>query len=103
MFDVRCLPNPFYVKELKNLTGLDEPVREYVMRWEQSQEVAKRLLSLVDYMLPLYLEEGKSQLVIAMGCTGGKHRSVTFAQLLYDHFTAQGKRASVNHRDIQKR
>lgn len=103
VFDVRCLPNPFYVKELKNLTGLDEPVREYVMRWEQSQEVAKRLLHLVDYMLPLYLEEGKSQLVIAMGCTGGKHRSVTFAQLLYDHFTAQGKRASVNHRDIQKR
>lgn len=103
VFDVRCLPNPFYVKELKNLTGLDEPVREYVMRWEQSQEVAKRLLHLIDYMLPLYLEEGKSQLVVAMGCTGGKHRSVTFAQLLYDHFTAEGKRTSINHRDIQKR
>ena len=103
VFDVRCLPNPFYVKELKNLTGLDEPVREYVMRWEQSQEVAKRLMNLIDYMLPLYLEEGKSQLVVAMGCTGGKHRSVTFAQLLYEHFCQEGKRASVNHRDIQKR
>ena len=102
VFDVRCLPNPFYVKELKNLTGLDDPVREYVMRWEQSQEVARRLLDLLDYMVPLYLEEGKSQLVVAMGCTGGKHRSVTFAQLLYEHFAAQGKRASVNHRDIQK-
>ena len=72
------------------------------MRWEQSQEVARRLLDLLDYMVPLYLEEGKSQLVVAMGCTGGKHRSVTFAQLLYEHFAAQGKRASVNHRDIQK-
>ena len=102
VFDVRCLPNPFYVKALKNLTGLDDPVREYVMRWEQSQEVARRLLDLLDYMVPLYLEEGKSQLVVAMGCTGGKHRSVTFAQLLYEHFAAQGKRASVNHRDIQK-
>lgn len=103
VFDVRCLPNPYYVAELKPLTGLDDPVRNYVMRWEQSQEVKKRLFNLIDYMLPLYVEEGKSQLVVAVGCTGGKHRSVTFAQLLYEHFSAEGKKVSVSHRDIQKR
>ncbi len=102
IFDVRCLPNPYYIEELKHLTGLDAPVREYVMKWEQSQEVQRRLFSLLDYMVPLYSDEGKSQLVVAMGCTGGKHRSVTFAQLLYEHFIAKGMRASVNHRDIQK-
>ena len=102
IFDVRCLPNPYYIEELKRLTGLDAPVREYVMKWEQSQEVQRRLFSLLDYMVPLYSDEGKSQLVVAMGCTGGKHRSVTFAQLLYEHFIAKGMRASVNHRDIQK-
>ena len=103
VFDVRCLPNPYYVAELKPLTGLDDPVRDYVMRWEQSQEVKKRRFSLIDYMLPLYVEEGKSQLVVAVGCTGGKHRSVTFAQLLYEHFSAEGRKVSVSHRDIQKR
>lgn len=103
VFDVRCLPNPYYMPELKPLTGLDDPVRNYVMRWEQSQEVKKRLFNLIDYMLPLYVEEGKSQLVVAVGCTGGKHRSVTFAQLLYEHFSAEGKKVSVSHRDIQKR
>ena len=102
VFDVRCLPNPFYVEELKNLTGLDEPVRSYVMRWEQTKGVVQRLISLIDYMLPLYCDEGKSQLMISIGCTGGKHRSVTLAQLLYNHLVEAGRRASVNHRDIRK-
>mgnify|MGYP000948401100 FL=1 len=102
VFDVRCLPNPYYVEELRNLNGLDEPVRAYVMKWEQTQGFIKRLLDLIDYMMPLYCNEGKSQLVIAVGCTGGHHRSVAIAQLLYDHLIAQGMHASVNHRDIQK-
>ncbi len=102
VFDVRCLPNPFYVEELKNLTGLDEPVRSYVMRWEQTKGFVQRLISLIDYMLPLYCDEGKSQLMISIGCTGGKHRSVTLAQLLYNHLVEAGRRASVNHRDIRK-
>lgn len=102
VFDVRCLPNPFYIEELKHLTGLDEPVYSYVMKWEQTKEVVQRLISLIDYMLPLYCDEGKSQLVIAIGCTGGKHRSVALAQLLYDHLLENGHRTSVNHRDIQK-
>ena len=100
--DVRCLPNPFYIEELKHLTGLDEPVSSYVMKWEQTKGVVQRLISLIDYMLPLYCDEGKSQLVIAIGCTGGKHRSVALAQLLYDHLLENGHRTSVNHRDIQK-
>ena len=102
VFDVRCLPNPFYIEELKPLTGLDEPVYSYVMKWEQTKGFVQRLISLIDYMLPLYCDEGKSQLVIAIGCTGGKHRSVALAQLLYDHLLEKGHRTSVNHRDIRK-
>ncbi len=102
VFDVRCLPNPYYVEELKHLTGLDSPVSQYVLGWEQTQGFVKRFIDLIDYMIPLYCNEGKSQLVIAVGCTGGKHRSVTLAQLLYDHLQEKKKRVSVNHRDIKK-
>lgn len=102
MFDVRCLPNPFYVPELKKLTGLDEPVREYVMKWDETQGFITRFLAFIDYMIPLFCNEGKSQLVIAIGCTGGQHRSVAIVELLYQHLIAQNKRASVNHRDIQR-
>lgn len=102
IFDVRCLPNPFYVPELKKLTGLDEDVRDYVLKWEETKGFIERWLPLIDYMIPLYCREGKSQLVIAIGCTGGHHRSVALAQLLYDHLINDGKRASVNHRDIHK-
>lgn len=102
MLDVRCMPNPFYIEELKNLTGLDEKVRDYVMNCEETKGFVKRFLSLIDYMLPLYKIEGKSQLVIAIGCTGGKHRSVALTQLLYNHLVYSGYQASVQHRDIQK-
>lgn len=102
VFDVRCLPNPFYIEELKPQTGLDEPVSSYVMGFDQTKGVVKRLFSLIDYTIPLYCNEGKSQLVIAIGCTGGKHRSVTLAQLLYSHLLDASMRVSVNHRDIQK-
>lgn len=102
VFDVRCLPNPYYVEQLKNLTGLDEAVSSYVLKWEQTQGFVRRFLDMVDYMIPLYCDEGKSQLVVAVGCTGGKHRSVTLAQLLYNHLQEQKMRVSVNHRDIRK-
>ena len=102
VFDVRCLPNPFYIEALKHKTGLDEDVREYVLKWEQTQGLVKRVFDLVDYTLPLYIEEGKSQLVIAFGCTGGKHRSVALARLLYAHLVDNGQRASIHHRDIRK-
>ena len=102
VFDVRCLPNPFYIDELKSQTGLDKPVYDYVMKWPQSTELANKIIDLIDFLIPYYLDEGKSQLVIAFGCTGGKHRSVTFAELLYQHLSELGNKVTVNHRDILK-
>lgn len=102
VFDVRCLPNPFYEEELRTLTGLDKPVFDYVMDAPETKGFLSRLTDLVDYMVPLYSAEGKSQLVIAVGCTGGHHRSVAIAQYLCDHLRGQGSRAVANHRDIRK-
>ena len=103
VIDVRCLPNPFYVEELKEKTGLDKQVRDYVMESEASREFYKRLVDFIDCAVPLYAKEGKSQLVIAFGCTGGKHRSVTFAELISKHLTEQKFDCMTVHRDIQKR
>lgn len=82
VFDVRCLPNPFYIPELKNKTGLDKEVVEYIMQFEEAHGLLQRMEDLVGYALPLYVKEGKSQLTIAVGCTGGKHRSIAFAEML---------------------
>lgn len=102
MFDVRCLPNPYYVDELRPLTGLDQPVYDYVMQWEQTIGFRDRLFDMIDYLLPLYCSEGKSQLVIAIGCSGGHHRSVALTQALQHHLMRMGHRVSVTHRDIEK-
>lgn len=102
VFDVRCLPNPFYIDELKFKTGLDADVREYVLQWNEAVTLLDKLTELIDYMLPLCIKEGKSQLVISIGCTGGKHRSVVFAEKLYDHFAEKKYLLSINHRDIKK-
>ena len=102
VFDVRCLPNPFYIPELKHHTGLEACVFDYVMSFEQSRGLAERMISLVDFSLPLYLSERKSQLIIAMGCTGGKHRSVTMTRVLYQHILDSKQRVIVHHRDIAK-
>lgn len=101
--DVRCLPNPFYIPELKTKTGLDDAVSSYVMQFEESQEFLRRILDLIDFSLPLYREEGKSELIVAFGCTGGKHRSVTFAEAMAKHLREQGLRCNTTHRDIQKK
>ncbi len=101
VFDVRCLPNPFYIAELKKHTGLENCVRDYVMSFDQSKELDKRLKELIDFLLPLYRREGKTQLVIAFGCTGGKHRSVTFAENIYHYLSEKGVKSRVNHRDIE--
>lgn len=103
IFDVRCLPNPFYVPELKHKTGLDNAVSSYVMEFDQSKEFLKKLIDLMDFTLPLYREEGKSELVIAFGCTGGKHRSVTFAEAMSRHLRENGVHCNTIHRDIQKK
>ncbi len=102
VFDVRCLPNPFYVEELRRHTGLENCVRDYVMGFEEAQVFFEKLTDLVDYLLPLYVREGKSQLVIAFGCTGGKHRSITFAELMAKHLTEKGYKVQKYHRDITK-
>lgn len=101
-FDVRCLPNPFYVKELKNKTGLDDEVYNYVFDSEEARVIRDKLFDLFDYMLPLYIKEGKSQIVLAFCCTGGHHRSVSFARATAEHLLAAGYDVTVNHRDISK-
>ncbi|MBE6855306.1 MAG: RNase adapter RapZ [Ruminococcus sp.] len=102
VFDVRCLPNPYYINDLKPLTGCDAAVRDYVMSFEQSQELLKKLKDLLEFLIPLYVQEGKSQLVIGFGCTGGKHRSVTFAELMTDYLAGKGFCVHKSHRDITK-
>ena len=100
VFDVRFLPNPFYVEELKHKTGNDSEVREYVCQTGEADEFLRRLTSLLDYLIPLYKAEGKRQLMICLGCTGGKHRSVTMANKLADYYDQQPLAACVLHRDI---
>lgn len=103
VFDVRCLPNPFYVPELKHKTGLDRDVRDYVMNSEKSLIFEKKIYDMVDFLLPLYVREGKSRLVIAFGCTGGKHRSITFAHRAAEHFRMDNGNVREVHRDIDKK
>lgn len=102
VFDVRFLPNPHYIPELKEFTGNDKSVSDYVMRWPESIEFVKKLNDLIDFLIPYYEREGKFQLVIAVGCTGGKHRSVTVANILYNYLKEKGQRVKVNHRDTPK-
>ncbi len=100
VFDVRCLPNPFYEPELKPLTGLDMPVSNYIMQFEEAQTLMQKLNDLIDFLIPQYIKEGKSQLTIAFGCTGGKHRSVCFAQKMCEHLSQYN--VTIHHRDITK-
>lgn len=102
IFDVRCLPNPYYIPELKPLTGLDLPVREYVLKFSETKEFMNKILDFLDYSIPLYQKEGKSELVVGIGCTGGKHRSVTLARAFNNHFLEKGYKSTLQHRDILK-
>lgn len=102
VFDMRCLPNPYYVPELKHKTGLDEDVRAFVMKHEVAITLRDKLHDMIDFLLPQYIAEGKAQLEIAIGCTGGKHRSVTFAENLYAHLLENGYKVRVLHRDIDR-
>ena len=102
VMDVRGLPNPFYVPELKHKTGLDQEVVDYVMASEESQELLRRYEYMLEYALPLYIKEGKSQLMIAVGCTGGKHRSITFARKIGEFCEKLGYAPSVQHRDVNR-
>jgi RNase adapter protein RapZ len=101
VFDVRFLPNPHYIKEMRPKTGLDQDVSAYVLKWGETQTFLKKLIDLLSFLLPLYQREGKSQVVIAIGCTGGKHRSVALANHIQQHFQHEFK-TRVTHRDINK-
>lgn len=100
VLDVRFLPNPFYVEELRAMTGNDGPVGEYISRYPQTFQYLKLEEQLLDFLVPQYVNEGKSQLVISVGCTGGQHRSVFIANKLYDYLRTQGYNVQVTHRDI---
>ena len=103
VFDVRFLPNPYYDEHLRPLTGQVQEVRDYVMRGTTAEIFLKKLYDMIDFLLPNYINEGKNQLVIAVGCTGGKHRSVTIARALYEHLEAVGEYGiRIDHRDIEK-
>ncbi len=102
VFDVRFLANPFYVPSLKNLTGEDKEVRDFVLKSPQADEFVAKLTDMVEFLIPHYINEGKNGLVIAIGCTGGKHRSVTMAKVLSDAMSANGYSVKTIHRDIVK-
>lgn len=102
VFDVRCFPNPFYIDELKEKTGLDKAVRDYVMGFDASREFSKKLEDMILFLLPMYIEEGKTALSIAIGCTGGQHRSVTMAYLLSETLKKNGYFVNLVCRDIEK-
>ena len=102
VIDVRCLPNPYWVENLRNKTGLDPQVRDYVFSFSESKELLNKLIDLLDFLNPLYIKEGKSQIVFAIGCTGGNHRSVAIAEALKEHFEKKWDNVSVNHRDIAR-
>ena len=102
VFDLRSLPNPFYQPELRDKTGLDQPVADYVLAFPQAQELLKKLRELCDFLLDMAQQEGRSQYTIAVGCTGGHHRSVVFARQLGEWFRQAGRRVVVNHRDISR-
>lgn len=100
VFDVRFLPNPFYIKEIRSYTGLEAPIRDYVLGKEETRAFLSHLYEMVDYLLPLYQREGKRRLMIAIGCTGGAHRSVAISEALGEHLRALGQPVNVFHRDI---
>ena len=102
VFDVRFLPNPYYVPELKPLTGLDEPVRAYVFASEAAGRFLERLEPLLAFLLPQYRQEGRTELVIAVGCTGGRHRSTAMAHHLAAYISGLGYPVSESHRDISR-
>jgi UPF0042 nucleotide-binding protein len=102
VFDVRFIPNPYYVEGLREKTGNDKEVRDYVMACEASRVFLEKLIDMLEFLIPCYVSEGKSQLVIAIGCTGGRHRSVTIAGELFYSLQKEGHPVIIEHRDTYK-
>ena len=102
VFDVRFIPNPFYIPELKPFSGKDKPVSDYVLKQEETKGFMSRNLDMLEYLIPHYVKEGKRQLIVAVGCTGGRHRSVAIAEETYRSLLEKGFNASVEHRDMSE-
>jgi UPF0042 nucleotide-binding protein len=102
VLDVRFLPNPYFIEELKHLNGEDEKIQEYVMGWEESQTFLRKMLDMMEFLIPLYEKEGKSNLNVALGCTGGKHRSVVMTTRLARYFAGENYLVNTAHRDIHR-
>lgn len=102
VFDVRFLPNPYYIPELKKLTGLDEPVRSFIFQYQQTKDFLEKTEDLLSFLLPNYVDEGKTDLVIAVGCTGGQHRSSCIASALCEFISKRGYCANLRHRDMER-
>lgn len=102
VFDVRFMPNPYYIDRLKNKTGLEKEVQDYVFSFRQSNEFMRQLEQMLGFLLPLYSEEGKTVLVVAIGCTGGHHRSVAVAHRLAEYIAGESYAVTENHRDISR-
>lgn len=101
VFDVRFLPNPFYVESLRKHSGQEPDVGEYIWKWPITQQFMEKLGGLIDFLVPNYIKEGKSQLIIAIGCTGGMHRSVFVAQRIYEALRKKGYKVNLEHRDMK--
>jgi UPF0042 nucleotide-binding protein len=102
VFDVRFLPNPFYISELKSHSGNDKLVVDYIMGFKQTNQFVDKLYDMLEFLIPYYVSEGKRQLIISIGCTGGRHRSVTIANAIYDRLKENGHRVNIDHRDIEE-
>ncbi len=102
LIDVRFMPNPYFIPELKNLNGKDEQVKQFVKKAPETQKFCEKYLSLLEYLIPLYEKEGKSYLTIAVGCTGGRHRSVTIAEDIFNHIKKLNRKITLTHRDIEQ-
>lgn len=100
VFDVRFIPNPFYIPELKKYSGNDEPVRKYVLEQEETKEFISKLGDMLKFLIPNYIKEGKRQLIISIGCTGGRHRSVAIANEIHETLVREGFASKIEHRDI---
>lgn len=103
VFDVRFLPNPYYIAELREHTGLEDEVRNFVFQYQSTKDFVEKLEDLINFTLPQYVEEGKTELVIGIGCTGGRHRSVAIAKELADYITKRGYTVALSHRDMNRR
>ena len=102
VFDVRFLPNPYYDLELRPLTGNDEAIQNFVMQYDESEAFLNKIIDLLEFLIPNYIKEGKNGLVIAIGCTGGKHRSVTLANGIFKELETLPYSVKIDHRDIGK-